>query len=108
MSATRTGTPSINMQTPMLGQRHWTETDRLIEFTFTNATNASGKDWSKAGGHADVANLPSTQAISAAHHTSSPALVNLCWERHGSCSKRTREYFEACVDMAHARERLKL
>jgi hypothetical protein len=71
----------------------------LIDFTFTNSAKSTGKDGMRPGGHADEMDdakmamyrkqFPGLKA------DSSPALVILSMERHGSMSKGTREYWDA-------------
>ena len=86
-----------------------TGTGHLIDFTFTNSAKSTGKNGAAPGGQADEAELAKYVQYHGQFHglnaNSSPALIILCMERHGSWSQGTRDYWKALVHAAH--ERLK-
>ena len=83
-------------------------TTYLIDFTFTNSARLSGKNGAAPGGHADEAEAAKyaqyNREFPGFGADSSPALVVLSGERHGSISKGSRDYWDAVVKDAHGRQ----
>jgi hypothetical protein len=86
-----------------------TGTGHLIDYTFVNSMKSTGLDGAAPGGHADVAEeekyVQYGSEFVGLNADSSPALVILAMERHGSFSKGTREYWRVAVQVAHERQR---
>ena len=81
----------------------------LIDFTFTNAAKSGGKDGAEPGGHADLEEARKYAQYSTQFPgfcaDSSPALVIVSMERHGSWSKGTIDFWEALLHSAHTRQK---
>ena len=86
-----------------------TGTGHLIDYTFVNSMKSTGKNGAAPGGHADIAEGEKYAQYGKEYvgfnAESSPALVVLAMERHGSFSKGTREYWKAVVHAAHERQK---
>ena len=85
------------------GDRH------LIDFTFTCAAKATGTNGAEPGGHADEMEREKLaqydDQFPSFGPTSTPALVILTMERHGSWSKGTKAYWEARAQTEYDRQR---
>jgi len=86
-----------------------TGTGHLIDYTFVNSMKSTGKNGAAPGGQADVAEVEKYkeygQMFDGLSADSSPALVILAMERHGSFSKGTLAYWKAAVHAAHERQK---
>ena len=81
----------------------------LIDFTFTNAAKSTGQNGAAPGSHADAEEIRKYAQykrefpdFSAA---SSPALVIVAMECHGSWSKGTKVYWKTLVHAANERQK---
>ena len=86
-----------------------TGTGHLIDFTFTNAAKSTGQNGAAPGSHADAEEIRKyaqyNREFPDFSADSSPALVIVAMERHGSWSKGTKAYWKARVHAANERQK---
>ena len=86
-----------------------TSTGHLIDFTFTNAARSTGMNGAAPGSHADAEEIRKFAQYNGEFPDfgadSTPALIIIAMERHGSWGKGTRDYWAACVHAAHQRQK---
>lgn len=100
---------AINHKADIYVYDYRTGTAHLVDLTFTNSARSTGKNGAAPGYHADEAELAKyvtyRRKFPDFGADSSPALIIIAMERHGSWSKGTRDYWAACVHAAHERQK---